>query len=165
LPPYSKAMQGVSLGSTRGTGDTGTLGQGSGAQSASTWMTGFAESIRARAWARGEVGPADGAAWCGTDAGAGPTVHNQHACDAPGTGAVLQSTQPRFHFGRGPFDQNKLHIFELNLKISEYKSCKPSSQLQHLQRAIYVKVFRLARIEHQRFCFSRLVQEEVLSFD
>jgi hypothetical protein len=61
------------LGSTRGMG-------GGGAQSASAWMTGFAEWIRARARAPGEVGPADYAAWHGTNARAGPTTRLRELC-------------------------------------------------------------------------------------
>jgi hypothetical protein len=65
----------------------------------------FRRGYERRCDARGEVGPADGAAQRGTDAGAGPTAHSQRVRDAPGAGSAWERSSrapiPIFKSGRG----------------------------------------------------------------
>jgi hypothetical protein len=89
---------------------------GGGAQRADAWTTGNAERIRVRTWCTGWGGAIwrRGTAWHRLRGGARSA--RQRTRDAPGAGALLWNAQHRFHFGIGLFDQNKLHIFEPNLK-------------------------------------------------
>jgi hypothetical protein len=95
-------------------------------------------------------------------------VHGQRARDAPGVGSVrvcAQGAKPCFHFGVQLFDRSKLKIFEPNLKISKFKSCRTRILLQLSQGATYVILRGLAGKSTQTSGFSRLGQQGVVNFD
>jgi hypothetical protein len=65
--------------------------------------------------------------------------------------------RPYFHFGAWLFDRSKLKKFELNLKISKYKSWRTHHLLQLSQRVTYGILHGLAGKSTQTSGFSRLV--------
>jgi hypothetical protein len=118
--------------------------------------------------ATGEVGPTDGVEGGHRRRDGAHGAHTaarvtRLACSSARERAPER--QPCFHFGVQLFDRSKLKKFELNLKISKYKSWRTHYLLQLSQRVTYGIFQGLAGKSTQTSVFSRPGQHGVVNFD